>query len=1251
MWRAYRRDRMAAIGMVLMLLFTVPFSLLFGIGAAVVLAKLDPVRAGAILTTGLLSTYAVWIIGPIVGFAFNESYDVSKLFGYPLSMRQIFAGARWGRWSTSRSCSLPPASSGSSRLRPQHPRRPLHPHRPRLFLVHVVSLSQTVLLLTSGFLSSRRFRDIMTVVMPLIAMSIYFTTQVASRRMINESNWQWPLEGRLPAFAHFVPPGIAAQAITEGAQGHWAAALVWLGALVAITVATLYAASWAVGLAFAGEVGQLGSRWRRRPEMLPRPTAPAAVSTSTLTYPARGAVRGLPPVMGAIIAKELAYVGRDPFYKLLMVNALYFIGVMIFAFWRAGEMLVEMGPRMLWFAPALLLFSMQVLNNLYGVEGAAASVLFGSPSPRRRLIMAKNLIFGLLFGGFALAVTIVGGLWLGAGVRTLLYALWVLLVLTVMTAAGNLISIYMPYRVVMRGWRMRASMGNRGCGYVFLYFGILLGTLVIMLPVFLGLWLPTRFDEPGLWIGESSLASPTPSASTPARYGSAGACCWHASRRSSSGWPPTRAWAKVMSMSQMVLVVSLCLAILTSIEPSNGASGRPIVSASSLATNSSPTMASSLTTTSSLTMTPKVDPGLFEALRRGGTADVLVLFGPSPDLAPARRERDKVRRARWVYDALRDAARRAQAPLIERLDRDGVPHQRFWIVNAVRTRLDAPSLAAVRRMAGVTQIVANRPHHGLAALPPGEEPEEPPPPPQYITNAIEWGVNRVEGPWAWGQGYRGQGVVVAGQDTGYDWDHPALTNTYRGYNPVTGLVSHNFNWHDSIHGDIGTPNGNGCGYNSPVPCDDHNHGTHTMGTMVGNDLSPNDPNWPAGAPNAVGLAPGAKWIGCRNMDNGDGIPSTYIECFEWFVAPYPIGGNPMTDGDPTKAPDVINNSWGCPSSEGCTGPEIEPALNAADAAGILVVVSAGNAGSACSTINDAPAMYPRSLSVGATNSGDNLAGFSSRGPVTYLGQTLAKPEISAPGVSVRSSIVGTGYATFQGTSMAGPHVAGAAALLMSADPALRGQTDLLKAILTRTSDVRLNNSCGGAPGGRPNHLYGWGIVNARHAIESLALPATLTGTVSSLGTNLPISGALVTLTLSTGDPITPTATATTDASGRYTMTVPTGGYDLEASHSGAPIAVAGPLYLVGGQAHRQDVTLALIIPGDCNGDYAVNAGDLSALTLELFDADGTLPENVPGGSYAGSAVGCNANGDGSVNAADMTCTVRLIFKLAGGCGP
>ena len=116
--------------------------------------------------------------------------------------------------------------------------------------------------------------------------------------------------------------------------------------------------------------------------------------------------------------------------------------------------------------------------------------------------------------------------------------------------------------------------------------------------------------------------------------------------------------------------------------------------------------------------------------------------------------------------------------------------------------------------------------------------------------------------------------------------------------------------------------------------------------------------------NQIGMAPGARWIGCRNMDQGNGTPANYLECMEFFLAPYPLNGTPA-QGDPDKAPDITTNSWGCPASEGCAPGTLQQAVEAQRAAGIMMVVAAGNAGPSCSTVDDTPGIYDAVYSVGA----------------------------------------------------------------------------------------------------------------------------------------------------------------------------------------------------------------------------------------------------------------------------------------------
>lgn len=413
-------------------------------------------------------------------------------------------------------------------------------------------------------------------------------------------------------------------------------------------------------------------------------------------------------------------------------------------------------------------------------------------------------------------------------------------------------------------------------------------------------------------------------------------------------------------------------------------------------------------------------------------------------------------RAYRVITALQDKAASTQGPLLDYLasksSDEVLSYEPFWVSNmiAVEARPSVIMEMSTRNDIGYLQIDAELEWDKPVDRQPTDN----------VPNGVEPGIRAINAHLMWQAGFTGEGVIVMGVDTGVDPNHPAIGWKWRG-NSVPAAQA----WIDP-----------GGGSTTPNDCD--NHGTHTIGTMQGLDPATND---------TIGVAFGSEWIAAKTICSGNHT-SRSIAAFQWAMDP---------DGDPGTHDDMpvgIGNSWWDPSINAST--QCDPAQNpyiavvqAVEASGIGIVFSAGNSGPGGTSITQPKNVNFDLVNFWATGAVDGnnpslpIAGFSSRGPVVASCLTGdpsldIKPEASAPGVNVRSAIIGGGYSNFSGTSMAAPHVVGALALLREAHPNRTG-SELKMALYLTATDL-------GAPG--EDNDYGMGVIDVWAAHQSLADP-------------------------------------------------------------------------------------------------------------------------------------------------------------------
>lgn len=419
-----------------------------------------------------------------------------------------------------------------------------------------------------------------------------------------------------------------------------------------------------------------------------------------------------------------------------------------------------------------------------------------------------------------------------------------------------------------------------------------------------------------------------------------------------------------------------------------------------------------------------------------------------------------------VVQSLRQVARQSQPKLdsfLESRTKNGEVESwtSFWIFNGYAVRATKRALLELAARSDVAML------YWAGSDAPGEQDLIEPVrvrDTSPLSSGPESGLLECRADYVWGKGFRGKGVVVANLDTGVDGNHAALKSRWRGLVPG---VRPNAAWFDPIGG-------------TTTPNDLRGHGTHTMGTICGND----------GGTNQIGMAPDAQWIAANPIDGGGTRAQRnvwYNAAIQWFADP---DGNPLTA---TDVPVVVGNSWGVRDPNNGVGPcspIFNRAIDAAEASTAAFVWAAGNESTRGPRVPaDRIASDVNTFSVGALNAGSQtLASFSSRGPSPCDNKTI-KPEISARGVSVRSSWRGGTYRIASGTSMACPHVAGGIALLCDVWPEVT--VTRVKRLLMETADDL------GAKG--EDNLYGHGRINLQRAYDKLVAERPVVA-ISVMGT-------------------------------------------------------------------------------------------------------------------------------------------------------
>jgi subtilisin family serine protease len=431
-----------------------------------------------------------------------------------------------------------------------------------------------------------------------------------------------------------------------------------------------------------------------------------------------------------------------------------------------------------------------------------------------------------------------------------------------------------------------------------------------------------------------------------------------------------------------------------------------------------------------------IEAELRDRLAAGLTSDFVVRFAEQADLSPAY-EMAWQERGEFVVASLRGVADRSQAAARAILDARGASYQPFLAGNEIYVRRGDASLAAA--LAGRAEVAAIQAPRELFLEPIAAAPWT-----EGAVPSLGWGLIDSGATAFWSAfGRQGEGIVVAEMSSGVQWNHPALVNAYHcDSDPADPSC-----WFDPS---------NICG---GTMCDNLGVGTAMAGIVVGDD----DPALTYQA----GMAPAAEWIACKACEAGSCSTFAIESCADWLLQPA---------GDPDNRPHVVLAPWG-----GNGGDDwFEAKVTAWRAAGIFPSMRAGNSGTDCASM-DSPGDYQVSFAAAAHDDTRTIATFSSRGPSAFGHEPYTKPNLSAPGVSIWTSVPTNDWSAYSGTSPAAAHVAGAVALLWSCAAYLVRDVDATFEALQATTGGPPGGNCGAPPDGEGNYTYGYGFLNVIQA--------------------------------------------------------------------------------------------------------------------------------------------------------------------------